>query len=49
MNLTKRVKIVLTFLCVLFFAFVVYGLTTDCPHTAGYFFCSESEREYLQP
>ncbi len=49
MNLTKRVKIVLALLGMLFFAFVIYGWVTDCPDTAGYFFCSKSEREYLQP
>ncbi len=49
MNLTKRVKIVLALLGMLLFAFVVYGLATDCPDTAGYFFCSKSEREHLQP
>jgi hypothetical protein len=48
MKMTKGVKTVLVLLCVLFFAFVIYGLITDCPDTAGYFFCSKSEREYLQ-
>lgn len=48
MTLTKGVKIALALLCVLFFAFVVYGFVTDCPHTAGYFFCSDSERRFLQ-
>ncbi len=48
MNITKRVKIVLALLCILLFAFVIYGFVTDCPDTAGYFFCSESEREYIQ-
>lgn len=48
MNMSKGVKIFLLFLCVFFFAFVIYGLSTDCPHTAGYFFCSKSESEYLQ-
>lgn len=48
MNITKRVKIVLALLCILFIAFVIYGFVTDCPDTAGYFFCSESEREYIQ-
>ena len=49
MNLTKGVKMMLAFLCIVFFAFVIYGLITDCPKTTGYFFCSDSEREYLQP
>jgi len=49
MNLTKKVKMILALLCMLFLAFVIYGLVTDCPDTAGYFFCSKSEREYLQP
>ncbi len=49
MHLTKGLKIVVAVVGVLFFAFVIYGLTTDCLRTAGYFFCSESEREYLQP
>jgi len=49
MHLTKGVKIVLAVVGVLFLAFVIYGLATDCPNTAGYFFCSESEREHLEP
>jgi hypothetical protein len=48
MSATKGVKIVLALLCILFFAFVIYGVVTDCPNTAGYFFCSESERRFLQ-
>lgn len=48
MNLTKGVKIVLILLGVIFVTFVIYGLITDCPNTAGYFFCSESEREYIR-
>lgn len=48
MNLTKGVKMMLAFLCIVFFAFVAYGLITDCPNTAGYFFCSASEREQLR-
>lgn len=48
MNAIRGVKMVLAVLCILFFAFVIYGFTTDCPDTAGYFFCSDSERRFLQ-
>lgn len=48
MNLTKSVKMALTVAGILFVAVVIYGLVTDCPNTSGYFFCSESERRFLQ-
>lgn len=48
MNIPKEVKIVLASLGIIFLAFVAYGLVTDCPNTAGYFFCSESERRDLR-
>lgn len=48
MSLTKGVKFVLILLSVFFVAFVIFGVITDCPDTAGYFFCSESERDYLR-
>lgn len=48
MKMTKGVKIVLSLVALLFIVFVVYGLKTDCPNTAGYFFCSDSERRDLQ-
>lgn len=48
MSLTKKVKIVLMLLGIALIIFVVYGLITDCPNTAGYFFCSESEREFIR-
>lgn len=48
MSLTKGVKVVLIFLSVVFVAVVIYGVITDCPNTAGYFFCSESESGYLR-
>jgi hypothetical protein len=48
MNLTKSVKMVLAVGSIVFVAVVIYGLTTDCPDTSGYFFCSESERRFLQ-
>lgn len=48
MNTIKGVKVILGLVCVLFGAVVIYGFVTDCPDTAGYFFCSESERRFLQ-
>jgi hypothetical protein len=48
MNTIKGVKVILALVCVLFGAFLIYGFVTDCPNTAGYFFCSESERRFLQ-
>ncbi|MDO8345092.1 MAG: hypothetical protein Q7T48_17960 [Cellvibrio sp.] len=48
MSTIKGVKVLLAVLCILFFAFVIYGFVTDCPNTAGYFFCSDSERRFLQ-
>lgn len=48
MSAIKGVKVLLAVLCILFFAFVIYGFITDCPDTAGYFFCSDSERQFLQ-
>ena len=48
MNAIRGVKMLLALLGILFFAFVIYGLITDCPNTAGYFYCSDSERRFLQ-
>lgn len=48
MGTIKGIKALLAVLCILFFAFVIYGFVTDCPDTAGYFFCSDSERRFLQ-
>lgn len=48
MNTIKGVKIVLAVVCILFSTFLIYGFITDCPNTAGYFFCSDSERDFLQ-
>lgn len=48
MNTIKGVKIILVLACVLFVVFVIYGFVTDCPNTAGYFYCSESERRFLR-
>jgi hypothetical protein len=48
MNVIKGMKMIIVIACFLFGGFVVYGLVTDCPNTAGYFFCSESERRFLR-
>ncbi len=48
MNIPKELKIALVALAIIFSGFVIYGLVTDCPNTAGYFFCSESERRDLR-
>ena len=40
----KNLKILVAVIAILFIGFVIYGLKTDCPDTAGYFFCSKSER-----
>jgi|GEM_PF-1117406 len=48
MGIPKGVRIILAVLVLGFVAFVIYGLITDCPDTAGYFFCSESERRDLR-
>lgn len=48
MNSVKGMKVILGLVCVLVGAFVIYGFVTDCPNTAGYFFCSKSERQFLQ-
>lgn len=48
MIMPKGVKIALAVLVLIFMMLVIYGIITDCPHTAGYFFCSESERWELR-
>lgn len=48
MSSIKGVKVVLAVVCILFGALLIYGFVTDCPNTAGYFFCSDSERNFLQ-
>lgn len=48
MNIPKGIKLVFALVGILFLAFVIYGLVTDCPNTAGYFFCSKSERQDLR-
>jgi hypothetical protein len=44
----KGIKTIIAVLGIFFLAFIVYGLVTDCPNTAGYFFCSKSERHDLR-
>ncbi|HSC68375.1 MAG TPA: hypothetical protein VLC79_11815 [Cellvibrio sp.] len=48
MSIPRGLKAALAIMGLLFLAFLVYGFTTDCPNTAGYFFCSESERRDLR-
>ncbi|MEN0039401.1 MAG: hypothetical protein AAGC78_20165 [Cellvibrio sp.] len=47
-NRPKGIKLVFALVGILFLAFVAYGLATDCPNTAGYFFCSDSEQRVLR-
>jgi len=35
--------------CVLFVLLCIYGLSTDCPNTAGYIYCSGSDGWSLHP
>jgi hypothetical protein len=48
MKMTNGIKIALLLVATIFVAFVAYGLQTDCPHTKGYVFCSDAERQKLQ-
>lgn len=48
MSIPKGLRVILSVLALVFVAVVIYGLITDCPNTAGYFFCSESERRDLR-
>lgn len=40
MKLSKPIVVLITLICVATLAFVIYGLRTDCDHTAGYVDCS---------
>ncbi len=40
MKLSKPLIVFVSLLCLAAIAFVVYGLRTDCAHTAGYVDCS---------
>lgn len=48
MGIPKGLRAILAVFALGFVAFVIYGFVTDCPNTAGYFFCSESERRDLR-
>jgi len=47
MKTSRSVNVVLSLLIILAVLFVVYGFKTDCPHTAGYVFCSDSDGWHL--
>ena len=47
MRMSRPASVVITLVVVLAVVFVVYGLKTDCPRTAGYVFCSDSEGWHL--
>ncbi len=40
MKVSRTLAIVAGLVCLALVAFVVYGLKTDCAHTAGYVDCS---------
>jgi hypothetical protein len=47
----KTLKIwhfLLSVVCILFIAMVIYGFNTDCPNTAGYVFCGNTNGGSLQ-
>lgn len=43
MKTSRSVNVVITVLIVLAVLLAIYGLRTDCPNTAGYVFCSDSD------
>lgn len=43
MKVSRALAIVAGLVCLALVAFVVYGLKTDCAHTAGYVDCSAPE------
>ena len=40
MKISRPLVIVVALICLALAAFVIYGLKTDCAHTAGYVDCS---------
>jgi len=41
MSMYRLSAVVAGIICLLLVTVVVYGLYTDCPHTAGYVFCEK--------
>lgn len=48
MKAFKVWQILVSVVCILFIMLFIYGLRTDCPNTAGYVFCGDSEDWSLQ-
>ncbi|GGY71899.1 hypothetical protein GCM10011613_16000 [Cellvibrio zantedeschiae] len=43
MKTFKLWHLLVSIFCVLFIMLVVYGIKTDCPNTAGYVYCGDSD------